>query len=174
MAVPEMGEGEAPLRTASCGDNGRARRDQVSARAGSLAAAERGPRHQPRGGVQRILVVDDEPNVARFLQAALQDLSDCEVGVAASGEQALRLLKERPFDLLITDYKMPGMDGIVLAGQVRVLHPRTVILMITAFADDALCRVGAAAGVQQVVHKPVKSTTLRALAARALGRGSED
>jgi len=161
-----MFEGEAPRRTASCGDNGRAR-------AGSPAAAGRGPRQQPRRVVQRILVVDDEPNVARFLQAALQDLSDCEVGVAASGEQALRLLKERPFDLLITDYQMPGMDGIVLAGQVRVFHPRTVIMIITAFADDALCRAGAAAGVQQVVHKPVKSGTLRALAARALGRGSD-
>lgn len=130
MAVPEMGEGKASLRIASCGGKEQAWRNPVSAPAGSLGAAGRGPWQQPGRVVQRIIVVDDEPTVARLLQAALQDLSDCDIGVAASGEQALRFLNERLFDLLITDYRLPGMEGIVLAGQVRMFHPRTEIVMI--------------------------------------------
>jgi CheY-like chemotaxis protein len=123
-----------------------------------------------RPSLQRILVVDDEPNVALFLQAALEHLPDCEVEAATSGEQALQMLERDRFDLLITDYKMPGMGGIVLASRVRELHPETVILVITAFADDELYRATAGVGVRQVVHKPVKTAEIRALASQALGR----
>jgi CheY-like chemotaxis protein len=123
--------------------------------------------------LQRILVVDDEPNVALFLQAALEYLPDCAVEAATSGERALEMLERDRFDLVITDYKMPGMGGIVLASRVRELHPQTVILIITAFADDELYRATAGAGVRQVIHKPVKTGEIRALASQALGRQAD-
>jgi two-component system response regulator AtoC len=123
-----------------------------------------------RPSIKRILVVDDEPNVALFLQTALEHLPDCEVEAATDGEQALRLSEQQPFDLLITDYRMPGMGGIELAERVRDLHPQTVILIITAFADDELYRATAGAGIRRVVHKPVRTGEIRALASKALGR----
>jgi CheY-like chemotaxis protein len=126
-----------------------------------------------RPDIQRILVVDDEPNVALFLQAALEYLPDCEVEVATGGDQALRLFEQQPFDLLITDYRMPGMGGVALAAKVRELHPQTVILIITAFADDELYRASPGAGVRRVVHKPVRTGEIRALALQALGRPVE-
>jgi CheY-like chemotaxis protein len=115
-------------------------------------------------------VVDDERNVALFLQAALEHLPDCDVRAATSGEQALCFLEQDSFDLLITDYRMPGMGGVGLAARARELHPRMVIVIITAFADDALYRAIAGAGVRKVVHKPVRMGEIRALALQALGR----
>lgn len=135
-------------------------------------APGRGMRPGPGRGsaLRRILIVDDEPNVALFLQVALECLPGCEVEVATSGEEALRLSKQQPFDLLITDYRMPGMDGVELTAEVRELGHQTVILIITAFADEELHQATAGGGVRRVVHKPVKKDEIRALASQALGR----
>ena len=82
--------------------------------------------------LQRILIVDDEENVALTFQDSLERLPNCEVAIATNGEQALQLFEQQPFDLLITDYKMPDMDG----GRVRQLYRRTAIIMITAYGSE--------------------------------------
>lgn len=130
--------------------------------------AEAEARQAPR--LQRVLIVDDEANVALFLQAALEGLSHCDVEIAINGEQALRLFEQRRFDLLITDYRIPGTDGLALATEIHERYPQTVVIMITAYADDALRRSAARAAVQRVLDKPVKLQVIRALASEALGR----
>ena len=62
--------------------------------------------------------MDDEEFVAFTLREGLEKLPHCEVVVTMSGVQALKLFEERPFDLLITDYKMPDLNGVVLASQI--------------------------------------------------------
>ena len=123
--------------------------------------------------LQRVLVVDDEVNVALFLQEALENLPHCEINVATSGRQALQLFKQRPFDLLITDYKMPATDGMALATEIRRLYPQTVVIMITAYADDELRRSAARIAIEEVLDKPVKLTEIRSLASKALGRSCD-
>ncbi len=113
---------------------------------------------------RRILVVDDEENVALTLQEGLQKLPDCEVQVATSGEQALALFKEQAFDLLITDYKMPGTDGLTLAARVRQTYPRTEIILITAYGDDILRQQAAHLSILHVMDKPVKLKEIRDMA----------
>jgi CheY-like chemotaxis protein len=123
--------------------------------------------------LQRVLIVDDEVNVALFLQAALEGLPHCDVEIAISGEQALRLFEQRRFDLLITDYRIPGTDGLALATEVHDRYPQTVVIMITAYADDALHRSAARVAVRRVLDKPVKLRDIRALASEALGRAQD-
>jgi len=65
------------------------------------------------GPLERILIVDDEENVCLLFKRIL-DKEGYEVECAASGEDALAKLEHRPFDLVITDLKMPGMDGLEL------------------------------------------------------------
>jgi DNA-binding response OmpR family regulator len=78
-----------------------------------------------------ILVVDDEP-AARLSLAELLSLEGYEVAAAASGEEALGLLSESPFDLAIVDLKMPGMDGMEVVDALQKRTPDTVIIMLTA------------------------------------------
>ena len=123
--------------------------------------------------LRRILIVDDDENVALVLQDGLERLPNCEIAIATSGEQALGLFEQQPFDLLITDYKMPGTDGITLAARVRQLYPRTVIIMITAYGDETLSEQAARASIQRVLNKPVGLAKVRCVALEALGRVEE-
>jgi CheY-like chemotaxis protein len=120
--------------------------------------------------LQRILVVDDEENVALTLQAGLESLADCEVAVATSGEQALRLFRQQPFDLLITDYRMPDIDGLALAARVRELHPEIAIILVTAYGSDALQQDAARGSILYVLDKPVGISEIRQVARQALAQ----
>lgn len=118
--------------------------------------------------VPRILVVDDEENVALTMQAGLKILLDCEVAAATSGEQALRLFEEKSFDVLITDYRMPSMDGMTLAVRVRQLYPQVGIVMITAYGDDHVRERAARVPIQAILDKPVNLTDVRMVALEVL------
>ncbi|MBN1889235.1 MAG: response regulator [Thermoflexales bacterium] len=119
---------------------------------------------------QRILVVDDEEIVRMTLRGGLERMPDCDVIVAAGGEEALHLFEKQSFDLLITDYKMPGIDGRTLAEHVRQLYPATVIIMLTAYSSEDLLEWAARASVHSILDKPAKLATVRAAAAKALKR----
>lgn len=136
----------------------------------SSSMAQAGRLNESVGKARRILVVDDEENVALTLQAGLEKLPNCEVEVATDGEQALQLFEQRPFNLLVTDYKMPGTDGMTLATRVRQTYPQTAIVMITAYSNDDLREQAARASIQHILDKPVKLTEVRSAAMEALGQ----
>ena len=123
--------------------------------------------------LQRILVVDDEENIALILQEGLEGLPYCQVAIATSGKQALQMFGQQPFDLLITDYKMPEINGIALATRVRQLYPQTAIVMLTAYSSAELCEQAAHAAVRRVLDKPVKLTEIRSVASEALARSGD-
>ncbi|MCX8068589.1 MAG: response regulator transcription factor [Anaerolineae bacterium] len=83
----------------------------------------------------RILVVDDEATT-RISLAELLRLEGYEVQIAASGEEALAIMaQEAPFDLMVVDIKMPGIDGLQLTEAVQQRSPNTVIILLTAFGS---------------------------------------
>ena len=117
---------------------------------------------------QRVLVVDDEINVGLIVQKGLKKLPNCEIKLARSAEQALALCQEAPFDLMITDYMMPGTDGLALASQIREQYPQTVILMLTAHNNDELYQQASQVAVQKIMNKPVEITEIRQIVSQAL------
>ena len=119
---------------------------------------------------RRILIVDNEETVARGIHAGLRKLPDCEVSVACRGGEALRLARERPFDLLITDYQIGETDGLLLAQDVRQVCPSIVIVLVTSIVCDALYQRAQACRVQCVLEKPVPLSKIRRVAMGALGR----
>ena len=87
-----------------------------------------------QGQMTKVMVVDDE-TVARVSLSEILRLEGYQVATAASGEEALSLLrKSGPFDLMVLDLKMPGMDGLEVTEAVRAQSPGTVIILLTAFA----------------------------------------
>ncbi len=92
----------------------------------------------PRTGQIRILVVDDEEPVRRWLCAALRR-HGYSVAQAESGDEALRLLAEnRSIDVMLTDIRMPGMDGLELGRRAREAYPGLRIIYMTGFSDELI------------------------------------
>lgn len=84
----------------------------------------------------RVLLVDDDPELLAAVQRHLQEsLPGVAMVAAESGPQALGLLQALPVDVVVSDYMMPGMDGLALLGRVRTQRPDAVLLMLTATAD---------------------------------------
>jgi CheY-like chemotaxis protein len=99
---------------------------------------------------KNILIVDDEPKVGYTLKASLESLgSDYVVAQAYSAEDALSVLARKPYDLVVTDLRMPGMNGLDLIGRVKRDTPQTQAILITAYGSDD---VAAASDRLQAAH----------------------
>jgi two-component system chemotaxis response regulator CheY len=110
-----------------------------------------------------ILVVDDFSTMRRIIKGLLQDLGFANITEADDGLTALSLLKAGNFDLLITDWNMPGMQGVELLRQVRADErmKKLPVLMLTAEAKRAQIVAAAQAGVSGYVIKPFTAATLK-------------
>ncbi|CCG40033.1 response regulator [Magnetospirillum molischianum] len=108
----------------------------------------------------RIAFVDDDPHVLRGIRRAMADQEDSwEMEFFASGEEALVEIRRQPFDVVVSDMRMPGMDGATLLSHVRALNPATIRVILSGYADaDAVLRtVGPA---HTYLAKPCDAETL--------------
>src|SRR5580658_4320206 len=121
---------------------------------------------------KRILFVDDEPMILQGIQHSLRGMrAEWEVELAGSGAQALETMERTPFDVVITDMRMPGMDGAQLLDLVKARFPRTVRIILSGQSDreTILRSVGPS---HQYLSKPcdldeLKQRLIRALALRS-------
>jgi CheY-like chemotaxis protein len=101
-----------------------------------------------------VLIVDDNPSAARSLVDVL-DVKGFEVFSAYSGAEALAILRDHPVDILLTDVKMPDMNGVALYRETRKTHPRLTTFLMTAYAADEIIQQGMKEGIKTVLTKPV-------------------
>ena len=121
----------------------------------------------PGNQVWRILVVDDEPAVGDAIKMMLQ--FDGHVVQTANGSKAaLSLLEQGKFDLIITDYSMPGMKGDELAAVIKQRLPHQPIIMISAYAEMLKSSGDPLTGVDFIISKPFLLEDLREAVARVL------
>jgi DNA-binding NtrC family response regulator len=115
----------------------------------------------------RILVVDDEPRMAELVAMALaRGGYDCES--CLSGEAALAALDARGADAVVTDWKMPQMDGLELLRQLHSRQPQLPVILLTAYASIPSAVAAMREGAFDYVTKPFDNDELRSLVARAL------
>jgi two-component system, NtrC family, response regulator AtoC len=120
----------------------------------------------------RILVVDDEDGVREFVAETLER-SGHDVTAAADGDAAARLLDREGFDLVITDLRMPGRDGMAVLRKIRDEQPDVEVIVMTAHGSVDTAVAAMKAGAFEYVQKPLASPAeLRLVAARALERRS--
>ncbi|MCU0701331.1 MAG: sigma-54 dependent transcriptional regulator [Myxococcaceae bacterium] len=107
------------------------------------------------GTLRTILVADDEPSIRHVLTLVLAE-HGYEVRAVADGEEALKELQARPYDVLVSDVRMPKLDGLKLLEQAMALHPELTVLVMSAYGskDQALEAVGR--GAYDFLQKPFK------------------
>ena len=123
----------------------------------------------------RVLIADDEESM-RLLVARAIAMDGHEIVTAEDGAEALEILtrEEGAFDLLLTDIKMPVMDGIALALAAARDFPRVTVLMMTGFADQRERASGLEAIVYDVITKPFAVADIRTAVADALASRKVD
>jgi YesN/AraC family two-component response regulator len=105
------------------------------------------------------MIVDDEELILQLMEQILEAtdyVSRCALGAA----EALDMLRERPADLLITDIRMPGMDGLAFGMQVRQEFPDTRIVLMTGYFSEFSRGSAEEIGIEHILKKPFKSIEL--------------
>jgi len=115
----------------------------------------------------QVLVIDDDAVVGRSFDRVLSE-KGYEVSTALSGEEALKDIETKEYDLVFTDIKMPGMDGIEVAERIKAQCPWTPVVVITGYGTEENEARASVLGVSGFVRKPltpeiIESITLKAL-----------
>jgi DNA-binding NtrC family response regulator len=118
---------------------------------------------------KRILFVDDEPAILAGLRAVFhRDRTRWDMVFAQGGAAALEHLRDGVFDVVISDKRMPGIDGLELLAQIHAASPETRLIMLSGSSDEEL--EAARATVDELLGKPCDARTLRAAIEAALDR----
>ena len=115
--------------------------------------------------------MDDEESIRELLSKTLA-LADYEVDLAPDGRTALDRLRLIQYDLLITDLRMPGVDGLTVIREARRLKADLPVIIITGFSSEASAIEAINLGVQGYLTKPFRVPRVLASAAKALGETS--
>ncbi|OQY18865.1 MAG: hypothetical protein B6I36_05845 [Desulfobacteraceae bacterium 4572_35.1] len=116
---------------------------------------------------QHLLVVDDEQSMREFMSIMLQG-EGYQVDCAADGKQAVDLLNENVYDLVLSDVRMPNLNGIELLRQIKMLGVDTVVVMMTAFSTATQAVEAMKEGAYDYLNKPFKNDEIRLVIRNAL------
>ena len=119
----------------------------------------------------RVLVVDDEDVVCRSCRAILKE-EGCEVETAYSGAEALHAMGAQDFDVVITDLKMPGMDGMELLTEIKQKTPSTAVIVMTGYSTVPTAVEAIKGGAFDYIAKPFTPDKLAVAVARAVESGA--
>ena len=117
-------------------------------------------------GIKKILVVDDERNITDVLATILRSLG-YSVSAASDGEEALNILKKEYYELVITDIKMPQMDGLSLLKEINKLKKDIIIIMLTGLATSDTAVEAMRSGAFDYIVKPFNIEKIIDVVARA-------
>ncbi|MGJ8652231.1 MAG: response regulator [Opitutaceae bacterium] len=121
----------------------------------------------PNTALKRMLVVDDEDGPRQSLNMIFSD--DFDVTVARSGEEAIELSKQNPFNIVITDIRMRGLSGIDVLREVKKLDPHTEVIVLTAFETLETARQAISLGASEYLKKPFDLDHIQKVVDRCYG-----
>ena len=123
---------------------------------------------EPLPPTAQLLLVDDEENILRSLQRVLRK-EPYELTTATSGDQAIGLMKKQSFDLVISDARMPGMDGPTLLATIKKKDPECIRILLTGYADiDSTVKAINDGQIYRYISKPWDDDELRLILRQAL------
>jgi DNA-binding NtrC family response regulator len=117
---------------------------------------------------EQLLVVDDEPNMLRLLKTILMDKTGYEVTTTNNPLEVSKLLQGKPYDLVVTDLKMPLVDGMDLIEIIKKIDPQLPIIIITAYGTLETAEEAVQKGAYDFITKPFRKETILITIKRAL------
>lgn len=119
--------------------------------------------------MNRIMIVDDERNILNSLRRVLKRQEDWEIEIFENVDEALKRVQTMTFEMVISDYRMPGMDGIEFLNVVRKLQPEAIRIILSGFTElQALLDAINQAEIYRYICKPWDDQELIATIGRAL------
>ena len=118
--------------------------------------------------LRKVLVVDDDAVVGKSFNRVLSEKKGYVVTTVENAHEALKQMREQSFDVVFTDIKMPGMDGVELAERVKASQPWTPVVIITGYGTTENESRAKAVGVTDFVRKPLSPEMIEESAAHAL------
>nr|MCU0560895.1 response regulator [Desulfobacterales bacterium] len=109
---------------------------------------------------ERILIVDDEKDMLALLRRMISEERDYEVSTESDPQRALERFRADPVELVLTDLKMPGMDGIRMLEAVKKIEPKTAVIVLTAFATIENAVEATRKGAFDFITKPFRQERL--------------
>jgi excisionase family DNA binding protein len=125
-------------------------------------------RRQATPVLPRVLVVDDQDAVRATLTELLATMQR-EILAAASGEEALAILKTTDVDLVLLDLSLPGVDGVETFRQIQALRPGVPVIIVTGYPDSALMAQALEIGPFTAISKPIRFDQMHRIVERILG-----
>ncbi|MEW6658591.1 MAG: response regulator [Thermodesulfobacteriota bacterium] len=117
---------------------------------------------------EQLLVVDDEPNMLRLLKTILMDKTGYEVTTTNNPLEVSKLLQEKRYDLVVSDLKMPLVDGMDLIDIIKKIDPQLPIIIITAYGTLETAEEAVQKGAYDFITKPFRKETILITIRRAL------
>jgi len=120
------------------------------------------------GAKKRILFVDDDPRILDGLQNVLRrDRTRWEMVFALGGELGLQQIRSAPFDVVVSDMRMPGIDGATLLNLIKDEQPAAIRIMLSGYADEESIE-RARPALHRLLRKPCDTATLRTAIERSI------
>ncbi len=116
----------------------------------------------------KILLIDDDEWVRDSLRLFLES-EGCHLKALETAEEGLQALKDEKYDLIITDYWLPGMDGLDFLNRIRNSTRDSIKILITAYANHTVAEKAKAAGIHSLIAKPFSSETFEKVLQQLLG-----
>ena len=110
-------------------------------------------------GLKKILIVDDEPDILEIIKLIL-DRFNLKVDAFVDPYDALVKLKQEPYDIVLTDVRMPLLNGIELAKEIKKIRPETRVLFMSAF-ETTVTMAAASVTKDEIIGKPFNSSQLQ-------------
>jgi DNA-binding NtrC family response regulator len=122
-----------------------------------------------RNKVIRVIVVDDDDIFLSLVQDTLENFG-YEIVVSGNYDEAVRRIEEKPFDLMITDIRMPGHDGVELAHLARKLNPSINVIFMTGYANLSTTQEAVKEGASDYIMKPFELDEFRQAVLKAINK----
>ena len=120
-----------------------------------------------------IMIVDDDEWIRESLSIYFES-EGCHISTHGMAEDGLSVLDRKKFDIIITDFKLPGMNGITFLKKIQTSHPHAIKILITAYPTEDIFSQAKKAGAQQLIPKPFTAETIVACLARLIADNNSD
>jgi DNA-binding NtrC family response regulator len=109
--------------------------------------------------ISSVLIVDDSKGICQTMSMILKR-KGFDVDCVMDGPSAIERIKERPFDVVLLDIRLPGMDGVEVFKKIHAVHPKTRVAMMTAYSLEDKVREALDGGAETVFYKPLDIETV--------------